>query len=455
MIDKMVFARSFSRREQKFFACGAFVGCFIIAVTLSTVFRPYIDPPHMYRFEVQSTKPSFRNLSNSRSDVYEVTGDVRIHCSSSTIFIASPSRQMEDRLITVSNRIAASSWTVKPYARRQDTLAMGRVTTLKVKYVHPSLLFLPNCNHLLSSKITPAIIFSTGGYAGNHFHAFTDVLLPLYFTSHQFNRNVLFLVLDKYPDWISKYKLILEKLSKYDVVHINDEKTHDQVLCFSRVIIGLKANKEFTIDDPINTHDVPYSMIMTNFTKLVRSAYSLQRDSVSTIRDYRQNRPRMLIVCRRKARNLVNKHAIADMARGLGFDVVLKKMVWNVSIVARLVNSFDVMVGVHGAGLTNMVFLPEHAIIIQIIPFGLDFIAKTCFQIPACSMNLRYLEYKANLNESSFSEKYSHDNYTDSAAMKRKGFDGFRSVYLDNQDLNLDIGRFQKTLLKALELLRV
>ncbi|KAL6584389.1 hypothetical protein OROMI_003678 [Orobanche minor] len=403
-------------------------------------------------FEVESTRPSFRNLSNSRSDVYEVIGDVRIQGSSSTIFIASSNRQLEDS----SNRIA-SSWTVKPYARRQDTLAMGRVTTLKVKYVDRSLIMLPNCNQLLSSKITPAIIFSTGGYAGNHFHAFTDVLLPLYFTSHQFNRNVLFLVLDKYPDWISKYQQILEKLSKYDVVHINDhQETHDQVFCFSRVIIGLKADKEFTIDDPVvNTH-VPYSMIMTNFIKFLRSAYSLQRDSALMIQNYRQPRPRMLIICRRKARHLVNKHAIAEMARGLGFDVVLKKMVWNVSIVARLVNYFDVMVGVHGAGLTNMVFLPEHAIIIQIIPFGLDFMAKTCFQIPACSMNLRYLEYKANLNESSFSEKYSHDNYTDpAAAMKRKGFDGFRSVYLDNQDLNLDLGRFQKTLLKALELLRV
>ncbi|GFP93222.1 protein o-linked-mannose beta-1 4-n-acetylglucosaminyltransferase 2, partial [Phtheirospermum japonicum] len=396
------------------------------------------------------TRPSIHNLSNSRSDVYEIIGDLRIEGSSSTIYIGGGSS---------SSSSTSSSWTVKPYARKQDTLAMGRITTLTIKYSDnkSSLISMPNCNRILSSSATtPAIIFSTGGYSGNPFHAFTDILLPLYFTSRQFNRSVLFLVFDKYPGWISKYKLILDKLSQYDVVDMNATRNHDQVLCFPRVIIGLRAShKEFTIDDPIETH-AHHSTIMTNFTKLLRSAYSLKRGSVLVVGNY--GRPRMLVVCRRRGRHLVNKHEIADMARGLGFEVVLKKMAGDVSIDARLVNSFDVMIGVHGAGLTNMLFLPENAILIQIIPFGLDYIAKTCFQIPAQSMNLRYLEYKVDLNESSLSSKYSRDakiNYTDTVAITKKGFDHFRSVYLDNQDLNIDLCRFRKTLLKALELLSV
>ncbi|KAL3651900.1 hypothetical protein CASFOL_004902 [Castilleja foliolosa] len=437
----MVFGKSFSRQKQKILAFGAFIGCFFIAVQLNMLSKTFLDPLPLYHLEVDRMKPSIYNFSNSRSDVYEIIGDLRIQGSSSTIFISNIS----------------CSWKVKPYARKHDTFAMGKVTTLKIKNNSNSSITMPKCNQILSSNTsTPAIIFSTGGYAGNPFHAFTDILLPLYFTSRQFNRSVLFLVFDMHPGWISKYKLILDKLSQYNVVDVDDKRNRNNVLCFPRAIIGLKANeKEFTIDDPVKKN-VHHSTIMTNFTKLLRSAYSLERGSVLMGGNYR--RPRMLVVCRRKGRHLLNKHEIAEMARGLGFDVVLKKIVWNVSIVARLVNSFDVMVGVHGAGLTNMLFLPENAIVIQIVPFGLEYIAKTCFKIPAMSMNLRYLEYKAELNESTLPSKYSGDgkiDYTDPAAITKKGFEVFRSVYLDNQDLNIELSRFRRTLLKALEHLHV
>jgi hypothetical protein len=41
---------------------------------------------------------------------------------------------------------------------------------------------------------------------------------------------------------------------------------------------------------------------------------------------------------------------------------------------ARLVNSADVMMGVHGAGLTNMVFLPSRAVLVQVVPFVTFFV---------------------------------------------------------------------------------
>lgn len=360
------------------------------------------------------------NMSNSRSDVYEIQGDVRIDAISSRILVGSTTYQ-DSRF-----------WSTRPYPRKGDTLAMGRVKNFTIQFVKR----IPNCNRIFTA---PAIIFSTGGYAGNHFHTFTDVLIPLFSTSYKFNRTVIFLLADKYPGWTSKYKLILDRLSKYEVHEIDNE---NRVLCFSRVIVGLKADKELTVDLSTSAH---YSM--SNFTRLLRSAYSLERESLDRIKQ-----PRMLVIHRRRGRHLVNRDAMADMARGLGFDVVVKQMVENVTVVARLVNSFDVLVGVHGAGLTNMVFLPENALVIQIVPFGLEFLARNCFKKPAESMNLRYLEYKASLNESSLSEL---DNiiYGDPAAINNKGFDGFRSVYMDNQDINLDLARFRGTLLRALELI--
>ncbi|KAL0342414.1 UNVERIFIED_CONTAM: Alpha-1,3-arabinosyltransferase XAT3 [Sesamum calycinum] len=368
-------------------------------------------------------KPITYNLSSSWSDVYDINGDVRIHGISSTIFIAS---SQEDN---------SRSWTAKPYARKGDALAMERIKQLTIK--HQAIDTIPPCDQ----KFTiPAIVFSNGGYVGNHYHAFTDVLSRLFSTSQRFNQTVVFLVTDKSPDWTSKYKRILDKLSKYDVYDIDKES---KVLCFSRVIVGLEAHKDVIVDPwDIGHHSI------RNFSEFLRSVYSLGRESLNRCRTCKTGPPRMLIICRRKSRRLMNKHAVANIARTLGFEVVLRQMVWNVSLVAQLVNSFDVMIGVHGAGLTNMVFLPENAVVVQIVPLGLDYIARTCFQMPAENMKLRYLDYKVTLNESSLFGNNSLDKTA------KKGFDDFRSVYLDHQDVNIDLGRFKRTLLRALELVR-
>ncbi|PIN23282.1 protein O-GlcNAc transferase [Handroanthus impetiginosus] len=379
-------------------------------------------------------EPIIYNFTNSRADVFEINGSIRVHGISSTIFISS---SQENNL---------SSWIIQPYARKGDTMALGRVTNFKIEYETPN--GSPNCHQIIN---IPSIIFSIGGYAGNYFHAFTDVLLPLFLTSHQFNQRVVFLVTNKYPGWIPKYKVILDKLSMYPIHDIDKE---DKTLCFSRIIIGLKANEEFTTDSSESTN-----LSMRNFTKFLRRAFALKRDSINNCFKSCaiKQRPRVLVIRRRKARHIMNQGGLAEMAQSLGFEVILKQFMWNVSIVAQLVNSFDVLVGVHGAGLTNMVFLPENAIVIQIIPFGLDIFAKTCYEKPARSMNLRYLEYKASLNESSLLQNHTLDVkiFEDPRAVYRKGFDGFRTMYLDNQDLYLDLGRFRETLLTASKILGI
>lgn len=164
----------------------------------------------------------------------------------------------------------------------------------------------------------------------------------------------------------------------------------------------------------------------------------------------------MLIVSRRKNRFITNEMEVADMARRMGFDVVVKETGLNISSVAKLVNSFDVLMGVHGAGLTNMVFLPENGVVIQIIPFGADLWAKPYFRLPAKDMKLRYLEYKVSLNESSLLGKYPVDSevYRDPRAVYRKGFIEYHAVYLNNQNVTLDFARFGKILSKALQLIQ-
>lgn len=183
-----------------------------------------------------------------------------------------------------------------------------------------------------------------------------------------------------------------------------------------------------------------------SFAKFVRRVFSLPLNYRVTRRQ-----PRMLIISRNHNRKLINEHEICHVARGLGFDVSLTQLTWNLTSTAELVNTFDVMVGVHGAGLTNMIFLPENAILVQITPFGVDVEARICFEWAGELMNLRYLEYKVSLNESSLLGKYPVDSvfYRDPEAIRNRSYGEFHSVYLDSQDLRLDLNRFKKTLLRA------
>ncbi|KAL7099106.1 hypothetical protein ACP275_09G061500 [Erythranthe tilingii] len=393
--DESIFSRSFSKYELKKLGCVALTICFITTFSFCTILRqPVLKPIY--------------NLSNSRSEVLEMNGDIRIHGSSSTIFVASKSLQEDSH----------SNWTLQPYARKADVFVMQYIMKWNIKI-----------------RREP------------QFHDFTDLLIPLYLTSQPFNRTVLFLITDKRYSWISKYKEILNKLSEYEVVNI-DKKS--QVMCFPKLVFGLKSHKEFGI----NPSEFPYHSI-NDFRNFLRNTYSLEREAID---DYysSKRRPRVLIVSRNNTRFLKNEGEVGNMARVLGFEVVVREIEQNISLVAKFVNSFDVIMGVQGAGLTNMVFLPDNAVVVEIVPFGLENLAEPYFRIPSKEMKLRYLEYKVSLNESSLLGTYANDSvvYRDPDGLQKKGFLRFRCVYLDNQDVSLDCGRFRETLLQALEILK-
>nr|GFC08734.1 EGF domain-specific O-linked N-acetylglucosamine transferase-like [Tanacetum cinerariifolium] len=108
------------------------------------------------------------------------------------------------------------------------------------------------------------------------------------------------------------------------------------------------------------------------------------------------------------------------------------------------------------AGLTNMVFLPDHAVVVQVVPLGgLEGIAKTDFGEPSKEMNLRYLKYSIRVKESSLSTQYANDDVVlrDPIAIHKQGWDALRATYLVKQNVKLDVRRFRSTLIKALKLL--
>uniref|UniRef100_A0A0D3AS19 Glycosyltransferase 61 catalytic domain-containing protein n=1 Tax=Brassica oleracea var. oleracea TaxID=109376 RepID=A0A0D3AS19_BRAOL len=95
---------------------------------------------------------------------------------------------------------------------------------------------------------------------------------------------------------------------------------------------------------------------MSDFRKFLRDSYSLRNAAVRpvTTRRNQQRRPRMLILARGRSRAFTNAGAIARAAKQIRFKVVVAEANADVASFTQTVNSCDVMLGVHGAGLTNM-----------------------------------------------------------------------------------------------------
>lgn len=367
------------------------------------------------------------NTSARRSDTCEMKGDVRIQGKSSTIYVFTPNAKN-------------APWIIKPYARKGDNGAMENITAFTIKSVQNQAKTMPKCTQFHN---VPAVVFSIGGYSGNNFHSFSDIILPLYATSRKFNRGVQFLVVNKVSRWNIIFKEVLDKLSRFQMINIDHDK---EVHCFPSMIVGLRKDdrKELYVDS------------MIDFTKFLRSSYSLERSTAIKLTRNSTRRPRLLIISRKKTRAFTNVNDVVLAAKELGFEVIVTEMTPNMTQVSRLVNSCDVMMGVHGAGLTNMVFLPENAVFIQVVPLGnMNWMAKTFYEEPSKAMRLKYLEYKIREEESTLIDQYplSHQVFKDPHSIQGKGWEAYKSVYMDKQNVKLDIIRFREIFSKALELL--
>ncbi|KAJ4816665.1 hypothetical protein LUZ62_029231 [Rhynchospora pubera] len=379
------------------------------------------------------------NLNDYRSDVCEIYSNVKIHGSSSSIYFTS------DHTMDLEEN---KTWTIKPYTRKFDSYVMENVRAVTIKPLYTST-EAPQCN--IYHNIT-AVVFSKGIYAGkNFFHDFSDVLVPLFITARQFEGEVQILMADLQPVWIEKHKKFFNQISNYEIIDFNKE---NQVLCYPRAIVGLYSDKDCSVD----SSRTPNNYSMVDFARLMRRTYSLERDFATNLVESSKKKPRLLIIARNHTRKLINIGEVVALGEELGFDVAVNEssLHTNVGDFARMVNSFDVMIGVHGAGLTNEVFLPTSAVVIQIVPFGnLKWIAYGYFAVGASDMMLRYLHYCISEEESTLIDLYPRDHavFRDPDFFHKQGWLAMGKIYLDQQNVKLNITRFKPVLTRALQLL--
>ncbi|XP_030521846.2 beta-1,2-xylosyltransferase XYXT1-like isoform X2 [Rhodamnia argentea] len=378
------------------------------------------------------------NILNPRTDICDITGEVRVHAKSYTVYASSTEMSTLDD--------GQTSWKIRPYARKTDRTAMSSVTEWSVVPASVDRRKIPKCTQ---NHAAPAILFSAGGFSGNHFHDFSDIILPLYLTARPFNGDVQLLVTNYRSWWASKFRAILQNLSKHPAIDIDQQK--EEVHCFPSVIVGLNRHDEFKINPSMPPHTT-----MRDFREFLRTSYSLERAKAIELQASDTRKPRLLIVARKRSRSFTNPTRIAKTAKAVGFEPVVAEADMNVARFAELMNSCDAVMGVHGAGLTNILFLPDDAVLIQIVPLGGAWLSRTYFGDPSRDMNLRYLEYKIGVRESTLADQYPVDHVAlkDPSAFHRGKWNDFKKIYLDNQNVKLDVRRFRPTLLKALQLLR-
>ncbi|KAK1606113.1 hypothetical protein QYE76_029786 [Lolium multiflorum] len=378
------------------------------------------------------------DTSFGKYDVCELDGDTRARGGpGATVTLVSP-------------RAPPKEWEIKPYSRKY----LDGLKAVTVKSV-PNPENAPQCTTRLN---IPAMVIELGGLTGNYWHDFTDVLLPLFIGAHRFNGEVQLLVVNLLPFWVDRYKKIFAKISRHEIV---DFENDDVVRCYPHVVVGYGSRKEFTIDPSLDETGGGYTMV--DFTKFLRSAYSLPRHRPIKLGEVRpaggrRRRPRMIILERTNSRKILNLAEVIAAAEAVGFKVIVAgRPRASYDEFTREMNSFDVMVGVHGAGLTNCVFLPTGAVLLQIVPYGrLEEIARTDFGNPARDMGLRYIEYGVAAEESSLMNVFGkeHPIIKDPAAVHMSGWGNVAEWYLAKQDVRINVERFKPSLLQALKQLQ-
>ncbi|XP_051199117.1 beta-1,2-xylosyltransferase XYXT1-like [Lolium perenne] len=371
------------------------------------------------------------NFSGERMDICAMEGDVRMHGKSATVYLLAASDD--------SYQPENGTVTIRPYPRKWEIPTMEMIRELTIHSGDTDTVPVPpQCT---VTHDVPAVVFSTGGYSRNFYHSMTDIVIPLYNTAREYEGRVQLVATDYSREWVSKYRHVLAALSVYPVI---DFDADDAVRCFPSAHIGIESHEELGINPTLSRNG--YTMM--DFRDFLQSAYSLKRSKMTPVSRSSGKRPRLVIMLRRHSRAITNEAEAVAAASKAGFEVVAAgpEAVRDMGQFAEVVNSCDVMVGVHGAGLANMLFLPHNGTVVQIIPWGeMKWPCWHEFGRPVPDMGLQYAEYEATAEETTLKEVYPRDHavFTDPLSIHKQGFGMVWSIFLNGQNVTLDVDRFR------------
>lgn len=390
--------------------------------------------------------------TSTRADMCFARGDVRMHSASQSFQLVSSSAAAQEEV---------EEERIRPYTRKWEAHVMKTIDEVRFRRVSPGEAARCDVRHDM-----PAVLLSTGGFTGNVYHEFNDGLLPMFVTAGHLNRRVVFVILEYHDWWITKYGDVVSRLSAFPPIDFTADR---RVHCFPEVIAGLRIHGELTVD-PAKTPD---GRSIRDFRRLLDDAYRpriqyLERIERRAARKQRRtaaaaaarlalhvlpSRPRLTIVSRATSRVIENEADLKAVATEVGFDVrvVQPERSTEMCKIYRDLNASDAMVGVHGAAMTHFLFMRPGKVFIQVVPLGTDWAANEYYGAPAARLGLRYVEYKIHPEESSLAREYPAGDpvLTDPVAVSQRGWDVTKKVYLDRQNVRLDLARFREELVEA------
>lgn len=398
--------------------------------------------------------------SSIRTDICYMKGDIRTHSISSSIFLYTQNGYEK------AEKNEFQHEKIRPYTRKWETSVMNTIDELSLISKHEKRVSRKKCDVVHD---VPAVFFSTGGYTGNVYHEFNDGIIPLYITSQHFNKKVVFVILEYHSWWFTKYEDILSHLTDYPPIDFSgDNRTH----CFPEAIVGLNIHDELTIDQS----RLRGSKSIKDFRDILDRAYwprirgliedeerekqlmlSPSSNPLHELDDDQLYKPKLVILSRNGSRAILNEDALVKLGRKIGFNVELVRpeRTSELAKIYRALNSSNVMVGVHGAAMTHFLFVKPGRVFIQVVPLGTDWAAQTYYGDPATKLGLKYIGYKIQPRESSLYDHYDENDpvLTDPDSVNAKGWEYTKRIYLDKQNVKLDLRRFKKRLVHAYDYL--
>jgi protein O-GlcNAc transferase len=335
---------------------------------------------------------------------------------------------------------------IQPYTLKSDETAMHNVREMTLTSSPPN----SSCGVIHHS---PALIFSARGYNGNFYHEINDIFIPLFITLNSLFTNqldVILVVVDGPTWWYKKYDELLSTFSpNHKIIDPNNLTTSH---CFPSATVGLIKHGPMTIDPKLMLQ-YHKTKTLLDFHAFLESAY-IKKDT-PLIYPGDKGKPLLTLVSRKGgSRKLLNEEEVIKLAEDIGFNVHVLDHSKGLTVpdVYRLVHSSHVLLGVHGAGLTNMMFLRQGSVLVQVVPLGLDSFSTICYGKPSEPLGLEYVEYKIEANESSMAWEHGADSLMikDPEAYIDGKWENLR-IYLGEQNVKINLIRFRKCLMEAYE----